>query len=328
MLTFQQDLKDTAVQLVKSLECPICLEILRDPLSTSCHHRFCRLCLEKALQDNYKIPCPLCKAVVTKRSLTQSDLIVKLVDKVKQLVQAVKIDTGVEVTPPRSQLEPANGSLERRSVHSSAQKAATSSKSSLNFGSRTTNKRAFVVHTDADIGAASKRPRSTSTAVHDKPAPSKDRLERSEAQESCSGPAEKQLGSNRFFTSANQASIVSGKRNSVLDVSDTDPYKFIPSQKSLQAAQRGKRRRLRGNGRAAGLGAKRLSRRKSDQQKSVCEFENLRDLCAEEKAQEEDDARELEIELFVTPGVRPCVEKKGHQSEKVPHYSKKAITEN
>ncbi|XP_049270174.1 breast cancer type 1 susceptibility protein homolog [Rhipicephalus sanguineus] len=216
MPTFQQDLKDTAVQLVKSLECPICLEILRDPLSTSCHHRFCRLCLEKALQDNYKIPCPLCKAVVTKRSLTQSDLIVKLVDKVKQLVQAVKNDTGVEVTPPKSQLEPANASLERRSVHSAAQKAATSCKSSLSFGSRATNKRAFVVHTDdgpnrhppraaesrdagaargpaacavhtrgperegdawaeassslspqldADIGAASKRPRPTSIAV-------------------------------------------------------------------------------------------------------------------------------------------------------------------
>ncbi|XP_037509354.1 uncharacterized protein LOC119386078 [Rhipicephalus sanguineus] len=135
-------------------------------------------------------------------------------------------------------------------------------------------------------------------------------LERSEAQESSSGLAEKQLGSNRFFTSANHATSVSAKRSSVLDVSDTDPYKFIPSQKSLQAAQRGRRRRLRGNGRAAGLGTKRLSRRKSDRQKSVCEFENLRDLCAEEKAQEEDDARELEIELFVTPGVRPCVEKK------------------
>lgn len=419
MPALQQDIRDTAVQFVKALECPICLEILRDPLSTSCHHRFCRLCLEQALQDNYKIPCPLCKAVVTKRSLTQSDLIVKLVDKVKQLVQAVKSDCGVEVTPRRGQLEPANAPLERHFVHSSAQKAATSCKNSLNLSSRATNKRAFVVHTDADIGAANKKPRSTATAVHDKPTLSKDSeshgsvssrrsnkslqetkenssaetkqiyatrakssmvsasstaenmsmassrqelrsnsseapmevemqsyeasasrhlqdssenhaekvqdwlqkcdsvpqkntpsgLERSEAQESCSGPAEKQLGSNRFFTSANQACIVSGKRNSVLDVSDTDPYKFIPSQKSLQAVRRGKRR-LRGNGRAAGLGAKRLSRRKSDQQKSVCEFENLRDLYAEEKAQEEDDARELEIELFVTPGVRPCVEKK------------------
>ncbi|KAL3214065.1 hypothetical protein MRX96_035039, partial [Rhipicephalus microplus] len=133
MPALQQDIRDTAVQFVKSLECPICLEILRDPLSTSCHHRFCRLCLEQALQDNYKIPCPLCKAVVTKRSLTQSDLIVKLVDKVKQLVQAVKSDCGVEVTPRRGQLEPANAPLERHFVHSSAQKAATSCKNSLNL---------------------------------------------------------------------------------------------------------------------------------------------------------------------------------------------------
>ncbi|KAH6939698.1 hypothetical protein HPB50_020934 [Hyalomma asiaticum] len=136
-------------------------------------------------------------------------------------------------------------------------------------------------------------------------------LENSEARESCSDSTEKPLGSNRFFTSANEAPSVSAKRSSVLDVSDTDPYKFVPSQKSLQAAQRGRRRRLRGSGCAAGLVAKRSSRRKSDCRKSVCEFENLRDIvCAEEKAQEEEDAQELEIELFVTPGVRPCVEKK------------------
>ncbi|XP_065285954.1 uncharacterized protein [Dermacentor albipictus] len=425
MHKFREDVKDTILQLVKSLECPICLEILRDPLSTSCHHRFCRLCLEKALQDKYKIPCPLCKTVVTKRSLTQSDLIVKLVDKVKQLVCAVKNDAGVEVTSPKGQLESADTSLEQPSVLSSVQKAVTSCKSSLTFGSRPTTKRAFVVHTDADIvGAVSKKPRSTSTTVHDKLGASKDieshgsnsskkpneslqngkdnghartklihaahaklssvasasitadnvsltstcsvrqechsnfseapmdaemqlcnlgtgrnleesgenqsekvqdwlkkcdsipqknppsGQERSEAQESCNVPTEKQLGSNRFFTMANQESSVSAKRNSVLDVSDTDPYKFIPSQKSVQAAQRGKRRRLRGSGRAAGLTAKRSSRRKSDHQKSVCEFENLRDLFAEGEAQEKDDAQELEIELFVTPGVRPCVEKK------------------
>lgn len=423
MGTYKKDIKDTLLQLVKSLECPICLEILRDPLSTSCHHRFCRLCLEKALQDNYKIPCPLCKTVVTKRSLTQSDLIVKLVDKVKHLVHAVKNDIGVEVTPLRSQVASADTLLEQRSVHSSIHKDATC-KSSLNFGSRATTKRAFVVHTDADVGAASKKPRSTSTALHDNLVPSRDEshgsissrksstslqeanenchtktkqvhvanakssmgsasvtaenmsvassssarrdrhsnlpeapmdvemqpchvgsdrhleecsaenhtekvqdwlkkcdsvpqkkppmgLENSEAKESCSDPTEKPLGSNRFFTSANEAPSVSAKRNAVLDVSDTDPYKFVPSQKSLQAAQRGRRRRLRGSGRAAGLVAKRSSGRKSDCQKSVCEFENLRDIVrAEEKAQEEEDAQELEIELFVTPGVRPCVEKK------------------
>ncbi|XP_077554588.1 uncharacterized protein LOC144169356 [Haemaphysalis longicornis] len=94
---FERDVKATVLQLVKSLECPICLELLNDPLSTSCHHRFCRLCLEKALQDNYKIPCPLCKAVVTKRSLSQSDLICKLVEKAEKLALAVKGDLGMEV---------------------------------------------------------------------------------------------------------------------------------------------------------------------------------------------------------------------------------------
>ena len=35
--------------LDKKLECPICLYALRDPIQTSCGHRFCRSCIEKSL---------------------------------------------------------------------------------------------------------------------------------------------------------------------------------------------------------------------------------------------------------------------------------------
>ncbi|XP_077513972.1 uncharacterized protein LOC144124899 [Amblyomma americanum] len=421
MHAFRNEVKATALQLVKNLECPICLELLHDPLSTSCHHRFCRLCLEKTLQDKYKIPCPLCKAVVTKRSLTQSDLIVKLVEKIKELAGAIKSDFGLDVVSPRNQHCPGASSREERSVHSHAPVEVTTPKSSLSSGSCLASKRAFSAHVGTDVtGVPSKRSRSGSTTVTDGPpvtedagslggnssrnskssrrnakgseqavpkrkqdvghamsstvpsasiaadnaslaslcserrtvrsdvseAPvevqeqplctsggSGDRVEKvqnwlekcdgmpqanstsgpdesSAAQQNCSDSARKPTGSNRFFTSDKQSSHASKNRNAVLDASDTDPYKFIPSQHTLHAARRGRRKRLRGNSRTTAA-AKSLSRRKSDRQNySDCEFGSLRELCAQEEAREKNDAEELDIELFVTPGIMPCVSKK------------------
>lgn len=417
MHAFRNEVKATALQLVKNLECPICLDLLRDPLSTSCHHRFCRLCLEKALQDKYKIPCPLCKAVVTKRSLTQSDLIVKLVEKVKELAGAIKSDTGLDVASPRNQQCPTAAPREEHSVRSHLVEVTTP-KSSLSSGSCLTSKRAFSVHVDTDvIGVPSKRSRSGSTTLTDRPPATEDagsldesssrnpkssrrnakaseqamaernqnvgysessavasastaadnaslaslcserrthRLDVSEtpmevqpctsgdnadrvekvqswlekcdsipqanstsrpdessvAQENCGNSADKPAGSNRFFTTDKQGLCVLKNRNAVLDASDTDPYKFIPSQHSLHAARRGRRKRIRGSGRTAGV-AKSLSRKKSGRQNySDCEFDSLRELCAEEEAREKNDAEELDIQLFVTPGVMPCVSKK------------------
>ncbi|XP_064456125.1 uncharacterized protein LOC135367011 [Ornithodoros turicata] len=97
----KEEIRNVAVLLVKTLECPICLDILDDPLATKCHHRFCRLCIEKALVGKYKIPCPLCNAIVTKRSLNKSENIAEIVQKVRKLSDAIREDTGLDVTPPR-----------------------------------------------------------------------------------------------------------------------------------------------------------------------------------------------------------------------------------
>lgn len=101
--------------LVKTVECPICLEVLNDPLATSCHHRFCRVCIEKALTGKYKIPCPLCNAVVTKRSLNKSENFAEIVEKVKKLSDAIRQDTGLDVTPERGPRTTSVDSPESRS---------------------------------------------------------------------------------------------------------------------------------------------------------------------------------------------------------------------
>lgn len=51
------------------LRCPICLEIMRDPMATPCLHRFCAVCIEKCLRIG-KQECPSCRRpVATRRSL-------------------------------------------------------------------------------------------------------------------------------------------------------------------------------------------------------------------------------------------------------------------
>ena len=40
-------------------DCPICLEVFKDPIKTKCGHKFCSTCLEKSLY--YDPYCPICK---------------------------------------------------------------------------------------------------------------------------------------------------------------------------------------------------------------------------------------------------------------------------
>lgn len=52
------------------LLCPICLEIFREPISTSCGHNFCKACITKHW-DNNEVSCPMCKKIFPSRPLLQ-----------------------------------------------------------------------------------------------------------------------------------------------------------------------------------------------------------------------------------------------------------------
>lgn len=67
--------EDTINKLKIMLTCPICMEILQDPVYIkACSHRFCKICIEKAIRMCGKKCCPTCrKQIQTKRQLRIDD---------------------------------------------------------------------------------------------------------------------------------------------------------------------------------------------------------------------------------------------------------------
>lgn len=94
------EVKDTLVKIQKNLQCPICLELLSDPYTTRCSHAFCRVCICTVISTSKRARCPLCNATITKRSLNESSRLGEIVEAVKALEIAIKMDTKEEITFP------------------------------------------------------------------------------------------------------------------------------------------------------------------------------------------------------------------------------------
>ncbi|XP_031456399.1 breast cancer type 1 susceptibility protein isoform X2 [Phasianus colchicus] len=92
------DVQNVLSAMQKNLECPVCLDVIKEPVSTKCDHIFCRFCMFKLLSKKKKgvIQCPLCKTEVTKRSLKENSRFKQLIEGLLEAISAFELDTGVK----------------------------------------------------------------------------------------------------------------------------------------------------------------------------------------------------------------------------------------
>ncbi|NXU53673.1 BRCA1 protein, partial [Turnix velox] len=92
------DVQNVLWAMQKNLECPICLDVIKEPVSTKCDHVFCSFCMFELFSKKKKgvIRCPLCKTEVTKRSLKENSRFKQLIEGLLETIHAFELDTGVK----------------------------------------------------------------------------------------------------------------------------------------------------------------------------------------------------------------------------------------
>ncbi|XP_075033516.1 breast cancer type 1 susceptibility protein [Mixophyes fleayi] len=96
-----EDIHSVLSVMQKNLECPICLDLMKEPVATRCDHIFCRFCMLQLLSKKKKgrAQCPMCKKEITKRSLQESPRFKLLIDGLMKIINAFELDSGYKFFP-------------------------------------------------------------------------------------------------------------------------------------------------------------------------------------------------------------------------------------
>ncbi|XP_019726893.1 E3 ubiquitin-protein ligase TRIM39-like isoform X2 [Hippocampus comes] len=79
----------------KQLECPLCEQVLNDPVTTPCGHNFCQACLQRRWGDGKACRCPACdKAFTNRPEISVNAAFKKLADTFKRMT------LGLSSSPP------------------------------------------------------------------------------------------------------------------------------------------------------------------------------------------------------------------------------------
>ncbi|XP_070712510.1 E3 ubiquitin-protein ligase TRIM39-like [Pempheris klunzingeri] len=84
--------------------CSLCLDVLTDPVTTSCGHNFCKTCITEHWNTNDRFLCPLCKeAFTTRPDLRVNTLLSEMVSQFRQSAQqdASSSSSEQQVSKPR-----------------------------------------------------------------------------------------------------------------------------------------------------------------------------------------------------------------------------------
>ncbi|KAG8507057.1 putative tripartite motif-containing protein 75, partial [Galemys pyrenaicus] len=68
------------------IHCPVCLDVLTDPVTIPCGHNFCRSCIQQAWKDLLdSFPCPVCRHPQQERHFSPNPQLARMIDLAKLL---------------------------------------------------------------------------------------------------------------------------------------------------------------------------------------------------------------------------------------------------
>ncbi|XP_012372563.1 tripartite motif-containing protein 5-like isoform X1 [Octodon degus] len=80
----------------EEVTCPICLELMKDPVSTDCGHYFCKLCITsnyESMQHGEGVGrCPVCRITYQFENLRPSRHVANIVERLRELTLPLKAD--------------------------------------------------------------------------------------------------------------------------------------------------------------------------------------------------------------------------------------------
>ncbi|XP_013210466.1 E3 ubiquitin-protein ligase TRIM31-like [Microtus ochrogaster] len=74
-----------ASKLRKDMTCPVCIEILRDPVTTDCGHNFCLQCINQVGKTAENPQCPLCKLPMNKNAFRPNKLLASIAENIQAM---------------------------------------------------------------------------------------------------------------------------------------------------------------------------------------------------------------------------------------------------
>ncbi|XP_021518163.1 E3 ubiquitin-protein ligase TRIM31 [Meriones unguiculatus] len=72
-------------KLLEEVTCPICMDILQEPVTIDCGHNFCLQCISQVGRTSENIQCPLCKFSVSRHTFRANKLLASLAEKIQAM---------------------------------------------------------------------------------------------------------------------------------------------------------------------------------------------------------------------------------------------------
>nr|XP_048294268.1 E3 ubiquitin-protein ligase TRIM31-like [Myodes glareolus]XP_048294269.1 E3 ubiquitin-protein ligase TRIM31-like [Myodes glareolus] len=74
-----------ASKLLEDVICPICMDILQNPVTIDCGHNFCLQCISQVGKTTENLQCPLCKLPVNKNAFRPNKLLASIAEKIQAM---------------------------------------------------------------------------------------------------------------------------------------------------------------------------------------------------------------------------------------------------